>query len=241
VPLTLVAGYIYLWRYGGDPNMVNEPTLGHMLLSFATIWTFFHLYEANREETTRQLRTLATTDPLTGVNNRLQLGEVFQRLAGAAERRGEPLALLVLDLDHFKHVNDHLGHQAGDRVLVHLANVVRGRVRAGDWAFRIGGEEFCLLLPATTRAGAASTAEALRRQVAESPYDLEGKRVPLSASIGVAVYPEDGRQLDALLSHADARMYLAKAEGRNRVVSSGGNSAGDAPTRGSTPPTYGHP
>lgn len=78
-------------------------------------------------------------------------------------------------------------------MLVHLAKVVRSRLRGGDWAFRIGGEEFCLLLPATTQAGAVSAAEALRRQVAERPYDLDGDRVPLSASIGVAVFPQDGR------------------------------------------------
>jgi diguanylate cyclase (GGDEF)-like protein len=218
VPLTLTAAVIYLWRYAGDPAMINEPTIGHLVLSYGTVWTFIHLYESNREATTGQLRTLATTDPLTGVNNRLQLDEVFERLASAADRSREGLALLVLDLDHFKRINDRWGHQAGDRVLVHLANVLRSRMRGGDWAFRIGGEEFCLLLPVTARAGAASAAEALRRQVAERPCHSDGERIPLSASIGAAVYPEDGHQLDALLSLADERMYRAKAEGRNRVV-----------------------
>ncbi len=218
LPLAVTAFLIYLWRYDGNPAMINEPTLGHLLISYGTIWTFIHLYESNREATTRQLRTLATTDPLTGVNNRLQLDEVFERLASAANRCGESLALLVLDLDHFKHINDRWGHQAGDRVLAHLANVLRERMRGGDWAFRIGGEEFCLLLPDTARAGAFAAAEALRRQVAERPYEAEGVQIRLSASIGVAVFPDDGRQLDGLLSLADERMYLAKAEGRNRVV-----------------------
>ncbi|MEA5547662.1 GGDEF domain-containing protein, partial [Limnoraphis robusta CCNP1324] len=225
VPLTLVAAAIYLWRYAGDPNMINEPTIGHLVISYGTVWTFIHFYESNREATTRQLRILATTDPLTGVNNRLQLDEVFERLASAADRSGEALALLIMDLDHFKHINDRWGHQAGDGVLVHLAKVLRSRMRGGDWAFRIGGEEFCLLLPATTRTGAASAAEALRRQVADSPCHADGEHIPLSASIGAAVYPEDGRQLDALLSLADERMYRAKAEGRNRVVSGTAESA----------------
>ncbi|MFW6094294.1 MAG: GGDEF domain-containing protein [Pseudomonadota bacterium] len=219
VPLTLTAAAIYLWRFAGNPNMINEPTFGHLVLSYGTVWTFIHLYESNREAKTEQLRALATTDPLTGVNNRLQLDEVFERLASAGARSGEPLALLVLDLDHFKHINDRWGHQAGDDVLVHLARVLRGRMRGGDWAFRIGGEEFCLLMPGTSRTGAASAAQGLLRQIADSPCRVDGERIPLSASIGAAVYPDDGRRLDALLSLADQRMYRAKAEGRDRVVS----------------------
>jgi diguanylate cyclase (GGDEF)-like protein len=112
-------------------------------------------------------------------------------------------------------------------VLVHLADVLRSRMRGGDWAFRIGGEEFCLLLPATARTGAVSAAEGLRRHVAEHACHWDGERIPLSASIGAAVYPEDGRQLGTLLSLADERMYRAKAEGRNRVVSDTAEPARD--------------
>jgi diguanylate cyclase (GGDEF)-like protein len=177
-----------------------------------------HLYERNRERTTGELQRLATTDQLTGLHNRRQLEKIFTHLAGAADRQKHALAVVVMDLDHFKQINDRWGHHAGDAVLVHVAKLLRDHLRASDWAFRIGGEEFCLLLPMADRDGAASATEALRRRIAEHPCDTDGQIIPLSASIGVSLYPANARAFGELLSLADERMYRAKQQGRNRVV-----------------------
>lgn len=218
LPVTTLALAIYLWRYSGDAAMVNLPTLANVLITFCTIWVFFHFYERNREATTRRLRQLATTDPLTGVHNRLQLDYIFEKLTKAANRGNQPLTLLVIDLDHFKAINDRWGHQAGDTVLVRVARMLGSRMRGSDWIFRIGGEEFCVLLPGTGRDGACCVAEALRDELTREQCHWNGQPIPLSASIGIAVCPDDGERLEQLLSLADERMYRAKAAGRNRVV-----------------------
>jgi diguanylate cyclase (GGDEF)-like protein len=120
----------------------------------------------------------------------------------------------MLDLDDFKQVNDEFGHQKGDQVLVKLADVIRTTIRAMDIAGRYGGEEFAVILPETDAAAAAESAERLRRAV-ESAYRQE---VQVTASIGVACYPTDGDDVDALVQSADDALYQAKAAGKNRVI-----------------------
>lgn len=213
--LTLAA---YLFKYADVPEQLQLLGLSDSLICLLSIWVAMHLYERNRERSTGELQRLATTDVLTGLHNRRQLEKVFSHLAAAADRQQHALAVVVMDLDHFKQINDRWGHHAGDAVLVHVAKLLRERLRESDWAFRIGGEEFCLFLPMASRDGAAAAAEALRRQIAEHPCVAEGQRIPLSASIGVALYPDNAGAFEQLLSLADERMYRAKQQGRNRVV-----------------------
>ena len=216
---TLLALLAYLSKYAHIPGQIDALSLSDSLICLFSIWVAMHLYERNRERSTGELRRLATTDVLTGLHNRRQLEKVFSHLAAAADRQQHALAVVVMDLDHFKQINDRWGHHAGDAVLVHVAKLLRERLRESDWAFRIGGEEFCLFLPMASRDGAAAAAEALRRQIAEHPCDAEGQFIPLSASIGVALYPDNAGAFEQLLSLADERMYRAKQLGRNRVVS----------------------
>jgi len=214
----LLALAAYLSKYAHIPEQLHVLGLSDSLICLFSIWVAMHLYERNRERTTGELRRLATTDPLTGLHNRRQLEKVFSHLAAAADRQQHALAVVAMDLDHFKQINDRWGHHGGDAVLVHVAKLLRERLRESDWAFRIGGEEFCLFLPMDSHDGAAAAAEALRRQIAEHPCVVEGQRIPLSASIGLALYPDNARAFAQLLSLADARMYRAKQLGRNRVV-----------------------
>lgn len=207
----------YLFHYGNAQGL-NPLIITNALICISSIWVAMHLYERNHEKTTNELRRLATSDELTGLHNRRQLEKVYTHLASAADRHYQLLAVIVMDLDHFKQINDRWGHDGGDRVLVHIAKLFRQHLRGGDWAFRIGGEEFCLLLPMANRAGALIAAETLRRQIAETPCDFEGRDIPLSASIGVALYPENGKAFEQLLTLADERMYRAKQQGRNRVI-----------------------
>jgi diguanylate cyclase (GGDEF)-like protein len=216
----------YLSRYPGGPAQVLD--LSDSIICLGAIWVAMHLYERHREHTNTALQRLATTDALTGLHNRRQLQSVFMHLAAAAQRQRQALAVVVVDLDHFKQINDRWGHHAGDAVLAHAASLLREHGRDSDWAFRTGGEEFCLLLPVGNAESAAATAEALRRRIAAHPCPVEGQALALSASIGVAVYPTDATGLEALLSLADARMYRAKQQGRNRVISDDGEARAPA-------------
>lgn len=215
---TLLALLAYLYKYADVPEHTQALALSDSLICLGSIWVAMHLYERNRERTTGELQRLATTDTLTGLQNRRQLEKVFAHLAATADRQKHALGVVIVDLDHFKQINDRWGHHAGDAVLVHAAGLLRDNLRKSDWAFRLGGEEFCLLLPLASRHAGEAIAESMRRRIAERPCDLEGQVIPLSASIGLSVYPDDARAFEQLLSRADERMYRAKQQGRNRVV-----------------------
>lgn len=162
---------------------------------------------AQAAEAMRQVRFHAHHDALTGLPNRLQFEEAARRALAQAERRRERFAILAIDLDGFKEVNDRHGHAAGDEVLKMVADRLRGAIRHYDVACRMGGDEFVLLLVDVDADLAAETARRLARALSR-PYGLDA---PVAASIGVAVYPQDGNDLPALLAHADAAMYRDKA------------------------------
>lgn len=163
-----------------------------------------------------RVRHLTRRDALTGLLNRRALEEQLQRLQAQVDR-GRTHALLVLDVDHFKRINDELGHAGGDAALRHLAQVLGEALRTTDNFGRIGGEEFAVLMPDTDEPGAVLVAERLRRLLQERPLTWEDKIWPMSASVGVAAMrAKDLHGRDAM-ARADAAMYAAKAAGRNRV------------------------
>lgn len=166
------------------------------------------------------LEEQAFTDGLTGALTRRRFLDLSATELARAHRHGEPLALLMIDLDRFKQVNDRFGHAGGDAVLRTFVAGARQVVRASDLLGRVGGEEFAVLLPHTDAAGALSMAERLRQQSAGQPVDLPGESARYTVSIGVATWaPHDPRPptLDALMQAADAALYRAKHEGRDAV------------------------
>jgi diguanylate cyclase (GGDEF)-like protein len=162
-----------------------------------------------------EVQRLASVDALTGIANRGHfLGEAAQSLA-VAQHTGQQLIAVMLDIDHFKRVNDTYGHQVGDQVIQTVATRLRQRCREGDLLGRYGGEEFVLLLPGATDPTAA--AEALRRTVADTAIDTITGPLPITISVGVSLRRDTDTDLDALLARADAALYQAKRAGRNRV------------------------
>ena len=157
---------------------------------------------------------LAHFDALTGLPNRVLLADRSKRALGQAQRSGESVALMFLDLDRFKNINDTLGHRVGDALLIEVGKRLSALVRAQDTVSRSGGDEFILILPETDADGAAHLAEKLI-EAATLPYRVEQYELNVSASIGIAVYPDDGEEFDALLKCADTAMYGAKRAGRN--------------------------
>jgi two-component system cell cycle response regulator len=167
----------------------------------------------------RRLELLAHTDPLTKTLNRRALGERLGAEMERVRRYSTTLSLLLIDLDHFKQINDTHGHLAGDDVLVEIAAVLQRVVRAVDVVARYGGEEFVIVLPETGGPGAEAFAERLRELIeGHSFVASRGRPIRLTTSIGVSVFPGFGvESVEDLLANADQALYRAKTEGRNRV------------------------
>ncbi|MES2319604.1 MAG: diguanylate cyclase [Pseudomonadota bacterium] len=165
-----------------------------------------------------QLKDQAVHDPLTGLFNRRYLDTIVPHELARCARERIPLCLMMMDIDHFKRVNDTYGHQGGDAVLNALAALLSDSVRASDVACRYGGEEFLLLLPNMPVANALLRAEEWLAAVAAMTVAFAGKDIQVTISIGIASYPEDGNSGEELTRSADLALYRAKAEGRDRVV-----------------------
>lgn len=229
-----------LLLYGRIPNLLTV-VLGNVLLSsaLASFWLAVRRFHDLALHWARTLALLAAIALLmwlfqhqfasrvvvSGFTLSLQAALVLwvlrQRALGAEQQRSRG-ALLMVDIDHFKRVNDHYGHLAGDHVLRHMVGVLRQRLRASDVLGRYGGEEFMVLLPSTDLHGAAQLAEQLRQAVQAAPCEWQGQRIPFTVSIGVAASadtPADpSRTSEALLQAADQALYRAKDDGRNRVA-----------------------
>ncbi|HEY7724337.1 MAG TPA: diguanylate cyclase [Anaeromyxobacteraceae bacterium] len=181
----------------------------------------------------RELERLSITDGLTGINNHRHFQARLREEVSRAQRYGSPLSLVMLDLDHFKEVNDRWGHPFGDQVLRGTAELIRQALRDVDLCARYGGEEFAVLLPETPPQGAVLVARRIRRQVSERVYALDGargsgggspKELQVTCSAGVASYPSPGATTpETLVRRADEALYQAKESGRNAVFSWNGN------------------
>jgi two-component system cell cycle response regulator len=161
---------------------------------------------------------MAVTDGLTNLSNRKHLDSLLAEEIQRAHRHARDLSLLMLDIDHFKTINDIHGHLAGDRVIAGMAMLLRQRLRSGDKLGRYGGEEFCAILPETALPSATTIAETLRTMVATNPFPIESQRLTVTVSIGVAALQPNMQNSD-LYRAADEMLYRAKGEGRNQVCS----------------------
>lgn len=171
------------------------------------------------EESMKQLRRMATTDALTGLYNRRYFNEQLSRQFSQAARYGEDLSCCMMDLDHYKQLNDSLGHQMGDKVLQQTAEEICASLRTSDIAARYGGDEFVLLLPNTGLEKAVSVAERIRELLAQCFRAEYGMRLPVTLSVGIASLKHDFPTTpDGLVSMADRALYLAKEQGKDRIV-----------------------
>lgn len=193
----------------------NEVTLQQQLQANETLQT--------------QLAEQANRDPLTGVFNRRYLDATLPRELARCQRSGQPLGLILIDIDHFKRVNDTHGHPAGDQVIKALAHLLRNQSRQEDVVCRHGGEEFLIMLPAADLETAHQRAQAYRRDMeALTIYADDGVHIRVTLSAGVATYPDHGADEVDLIRNADKALYHAKATGRNRVVVNGQGKSGTA-------------
>jgi diguanylate cyclase (GGDEF)-like protein len=167
-----------------------------------------------------EIYQITIIDGLTQIHNKRHLQESIEKEVTRAHRYGRELACMMIDVDHFKKVNDTHGHLAGDYVLKELAALVKVRLRPEEVFARYGGEEFCILAPETGAEGARTLAEAVRKKIADAKFVFQGERIICTISIGVALLSElEQRDGNSLLKLADERLFQAKRAGRNRVVS----------------------
>ncbi len=214
--LTISPIYNHQHHLAGRLILLRDVTVRH--------WAQDELRRANEKLQTQlseieflhtQLREQAIRDSLTGLFNRRYMEETLERELHRAERAGARVSIIMLDIDHFKPLNDHLGHQAGDQVLRELGRLMQTQTRQGDVACRYGGEEFVLILPGASRDVAFHRAEELRVAYQSMRQDTSHPTHGLSISLGVAAFPTDGQNSDDILRAADLALYTAKTAGRN--------------------------
>ena len=248
LPFALL-GAVYLTRIGVNLMLpatslpLNQPSAFNewqmlLFMAFGLVLNLVGAFTVTRR-LVKRLQQLSMRDPLTRLLNRRGLTVQLAREAGRLRRHRESYAVLAIDADHFKAVNDLLGHAAGDAALVAVAEVLRANARNIDQIARVGGEEFCVLLPFTERAGALVAAERMRSAVQWRPWpDLDQ---PLTVSVGVAVAESADEAPESVLQRADVALYQAKNLGRNRVVlASPAGVAGQRPDGPWADATVGH-
>ena len=199
----------WVWLEGFSQNMLHEPSVGAIVLNYRDV--------SQRKQTEKQLEYRAYYDSLTGLPNRLLFRDRLVNSLAAAKRNRVGVALMYLDVDHFKLVNDGLGHSFGDLLLADVARRLYDSLRASDTISRIGGDEFSILLPEISGTEAVA---GVARKVLESlskPFRVEGHELFVTASVGISCYPNDGDDAETLLKCADAAMYRAKELGRNQA------------------------
>ena len=161
---------------------------------------------------------MARTDSLTGLKNRRAFFEYARVIHGSASRFSRHYSVIMIDIDHFKKVNDTCGHQVGDAVIKGLANTIEKIIRSADVAGRIGGEEFAIVLPETSAENVMNLAERLRLSFSEINMPMIGPELQLSVSVGIAEHKSEDSSIEDVMSRADAALYQAKEQGRNRVI-----------------------
>jgi len=208
---------------GADEYLIKPVNEAELMVRLKTAHRILDL-EISLQKSLEEIKQLSVRDPLTGIFNRGYLDQHLPNEIRRADRYMRELSLIMLDLDHFKNINDTWGHQAGDAVLQHCTRILAGTIRREiDWVARYGGEEFILILPETDQIGCNVVAERLRTLIAGSSCNFRGNSLSITASFGtVTRKPADdmsGTNTDLLLQQADQCMYQAKQEGRNRVIS----------------------
>jgi diguanylate cyclase (GGDEF)-like protein len=211
--------YVLPFPFGALPAQLSYLAAFNLILFFHTILLAILLVAMTKERLELDQRNKAQTDPLTGALNRRALMTKGDRLMRRHQMENKHLCLLYLDIDHFKALNDRVGHSGGDDVLMKFVEVVHDNIRPTDLLFRLGGEEFCCLLSYTALEQAERVAERIRQQVEKTVVEIPGSFERTTVSIGVASTDPFGYDIDTLMRLADKAVYDAKRQGRNRVVS----------------------
>lgn len=217
----ITACFMLLGEYSSTREVFTLAYVGGLTAQLAPMILVAYIttmFSADIRYGLNQARLLSETDDLTSLYNMRGFSIIADRLFAQAMRYNRPATMLMIDSDNLKAVNDQHGHEAGNRLLKHVAKCVANELRHTDVLARYGGDEFVVLLPETVPDRGIEVAQRILLAVSATRLEFQGERIETSVSIGLACYPEDGRSIDAIQARADRAMYLAKQQGRNRVV-----------------------
>ena len=217
----IAACFVLLAEYSSPDELLSLAYIGGLVAQLAPLLLVAYIttmFSADIRFGLNRARLLSETDDLTSLYNMRGFTILADRLFGQAVRYKRPASMLMIDTDNLKAANDLYGHAAGNRLLQRVAKCIETELRHTDVLARYGGDEFVALLPETALDRAFEVGERIVKAVASATLEFEGKRFETSVSIGLACYPQDGRSVDSLQARADRAMYLAKEQGRNRVV-----------------------
>lgn len=207
--------------YDTPSQLQDAASVANVVFGTLLTWGLAHAYEKATEASQKKLRKLAITDHLTGLYNRSLLKASFESAKEQTQFEYSNLAVVVLDLDHFKGINDAHGHDVGDCILKGFSAIIKAVISDQSYAFRTGGEEFCLICPNTTLEQATALAESIRSHADDQEIEINGSLLGYSVSCGVAASHEQSTTFKAMHSVADKRLYMAKSLGRNQVINQG--------------------
>lgn len=220
-PFVVAGCLVYAISQDAFSSVLAIIDLLNLILCAALMMVFIHIYETRREDAELALFKLANTDWLTGLANRASFHSTLARTVAECSRSGSGFALVIMDVDHFKFVNDTMGHEAGDRALSRIGQLLTDRLRATDSVGRLGGEEFGLILRDVRPEHSFDLMEELRKHIAATEIPYGEAAIHLTASFGIAHFPDHGRSADILYRAADRCLYAGKQAGRNRVIRAG--------------------
>jgi len=218
----VIIGVCYVWLGYPAKHSSSFPSAGaEFIAQFAPVLLVAYITSMLSADTRRamaQVKTLSETDELTGTLNRRAFLGMATRTHSLSQRFGRKYSIIMIDSDSLKKINDAYGHEAGDDMLKTMVKKIQDELRQSDLLSRYGGDEFVVLLPDTDSEGAALTAERIRERIATAPLHVGTNRAPISASMGVATFPDNGADFDHVFEAADATMYTSKTQGKNRVT-----------------------
>jgi diguanylate cyclase (GGDEF)-like protein len=229
--LMVARGFIELTTTLPSPTLfptAPAPLLALILLGVLPLLTTVGFLLMCTERSQAELDRAAHLDYLTGICNRRAIEDLARRAIAAARRHGMPMAIMIVDIDHFKRINDEHGHECGDIALVEAVRRLRESLRAEDLVGRLGGEEFVAVMPNTDGAAALAAAERVRAAFAEAPMHIGGHEIAVTITAGVAVLTAEDQLFSHLLRRADRAMYAGKNAGRNQVMLDGGSPMASA-------------
>jgi len=220
-PFVIAGCLVYALSHEVFGSVIAVIALLNLVLCAGVMLVFMHVYETRREDAEMKLFTMAQSDALTGLSNRASFHSALARTIAECARSGSGFALVIMDLDHFKLVNDTMGHDAGDRALSRIGGLLTERLRTTDSVGRLGGEEFGLILRDMKPDDSYQVTEELRERIAATEVPYGEATIRLTASFGIAHYPDHGLSAEALYRVADRCLYAGKKAGRNTVVRAG--------------------
>lgn len=221
----VVACYVFLGYSSTNDSLFWLTNAGDFMSQLAPMLLVAYIttmLSADIRNALSRIKIISETDELTGIYNVRAFTAIAQRTHRQSQRYRQPYAIVMIDSDNLKAVNDTYGHEAGNRLLKLTVHCVQQSLRDTDVFARFGGDEFIALLPQTTAEGAYEVAERIRKTIANTPLDTQGKQVTTTVSLGISHYPEHGEEFAVVMNHADQALYTSKKSGRNRTTVRGG-------------------